>query len=302
MEPFFQATTVGRDPLYCDISKADNKYFLKARTLVETMWEECGQFLDPDLIDRATKDDFYTVWWELYLTYVLKRAGISLVPMKERVREKKGVPDLLARSPRTWIEAVMPTPGDGPDGLIEPPEGKAYSVPTDLIALRLCSAIQCKMDKFSHYLEHRVIQPGDATIIALSGARLPFRFTEQQVPSIVRALYGLGSLVLVLDLATRQRRDMSIEYRDRVLKQSNAEVPTNAFLRKESAHISAVIYSPSDCVNHPPQPGVEFVLVHNPNALVPIHESWLRGADQYWLEEDFTRVRWTRGEDVLQHG
>jgi hypothetical protein len=42
MEAFFQAAAIGRDPLFCKIREAGNSHLLKARTLVETMWRECG--------------------------------------------------------------------------------------------------------------------------------------------------------------------------------------------------------------------------------------------------------------------
>jgi hypothetical protein len=58
------------------------------------------------------------------------------------------------------------------------------------------------------------------------------------------------------------------------------------FLQENSAHVSAVLYSPCDCANHPPRPGEEFILVRNPNALVSIPEKWLPFGDQYCLAGD----------------
>lgn len=254
------------------------------------MWADCAQFLDPDVLERATKSDFYAVWWELYLAYALKRTEVPLVARKDRATEKEA-PDLLAESPRVWLEAVMPEPGSGADQLSEPPPGKVYSVPTDAFVLRLCNVTQNKMGKYAGYIEKGMILPGDATIIAISGGRLPFRFAELETPSIVRALFGVGWPVVEIDRATRKIVDGFVEHRNHVVKQSNERVSTDVFLRKESAHVSAVLYSASDCVNHPARPGDDFILVHNPNALVPVPETWLSVGAQYWIEEGFRIIR-----------
>jgi len=51
-------------------------------------------------------------------------------------------------------------------------------------------------------LKDGTIQPGEPAIIAVSGARLPFRFSEGPVPSIVRAVCAVGNLVLEIDRLT----------------------------------------------------------------------------------------------------
>src|SRR5258708_1309526 len=290
MNGFFQPTDVVRDRLYCDIRSAPNRYFRKAQRLTERMWASCAPFIDQNALERAKNDDFYAVWWELYVAYALCCAGVSLVPRKERApRVGRGRPDLLTANPRIWIEAVMPHAGSGPDALSEPPVGKVFSVPTEAYVLRLRTAMQEKVSKFEQYLNDGTINPGDATIIAVSGARLPFRFNEQPIPSIVRAVCAVGSVVLEIDLATRKRLGASVEFRDHVLKKSSARVPTDLFLQQESAHVSAVLYTASDCVNHPRNLGSDFILVHNPNAILPIPESWLPVGEQYWIEDHVLR-------------
>lgn len=283
MTGFFRGTDIASDRLYSNIKSASNRYFRKAHRLTERMWASCGQFVDADAPVRA-RNDFYAVWWELYLAYALSCAGISLLPSKERPRRRgKGRPDLLATNPRIWIEAVMPHPGTGPDALSEPALGEVYTVPLEGIVLRLRTAIQEKVSKLRHYLEDGTISACDAAIIAVSGGRLPFRFNGYPIPDIVRAVCAVGSLAVELDLATKKRVETYVEFRDHVLKKSNAAVPTNLFLQKESAHVSAVLYGSSDCVNYPRRPGTEFTLVHNPNATVPLPDTWLPLGRQYWI-------------------
>src|SRR5712692_1497671 len=291
MREFFQNPEVADDPVYRRVCKTDTSLpeaqvlLEQARGFVERMWEACGQFIDSDAPERA-RQEFNPVWWELYLAYCLHNAGISLVARADRIHQGPGRPDLLTENPRVWIEAVMPKSGDGPDALVEPPPGKVFRVPTDAYVLRLLTAIQEKARKFKNYIEEGTIPSGDATIIAVSGGRLPFRYTEPPIPSIARALLGVGSPVLEIDAATKTVAGHYVEHRDQIEKQSGSLVPTDVFLRKEYAHVSAVLYSSSDCVNHPQKPGQDFILIYNPNALVRVPNGWLLVGDQYWIEAD----------------
>lgn len=271
------------DPMYCKICEASNPHTFKARLFFEQIQETCGQFLGSDLADRAT-EDFQAVWWELYLAYALDNAGIPLVTRANRTHPEKGS-DLLTENPRIWLEAVMPKSGDGPDALSEPLPGKEFTVPIDDFVLRLRTAIARKISKFRRYFEDGKISLGDAAIVAVSGGRLPFRFVEGPIPNIVRAVLGVGSPVLEIDRATKKIVGRSVEDRDHVLKKSGSPVDTDVFLQDASAHVSAVLYSSADCVNHPMTPGSDFVLVHNPKAFVPIAHRWLPIGNEYWIDK-----------------
>jgi hypothetical protein len=286
MGGFFQGPAIANERLYADIELAPNRYLRKARRLTERIWSRCGQFVDPDAPERARTVDFYPVWWELYLAYALSAAGVSLVPRKDRPRDAgKGRPDLLAVNPRVWIEAVMPQPGNGADALIEASAEGVFEVPAETFVLRLATALREKFDKVSRYIEDGTIPMSDATIIAISGGRLPFRFQEYPIPNIVRALCGVGFLGMELDVQSRRRLGAYVEFRDHIDKKSKSPVPTDLFLKKESAHVSAVLYSSADCVNYPRRPGMEFVLVHNPKASVPLPSSWLPLGEQYRIQD-----------------
>jgi hypothetical protein len=285
MVGFFYGAAVAKERLYADIVQGPNRYLRKARRLTELMWSSSGQFVDANAPLRAWADDFYPVWWELYLAYALSEAGVSLVPSKEHPRNQgKGRPDLIANSPRVWIEAVMPQPGTGTDALIEPAAQGVFEVAADGFVLRLATALREKFDKVLRYIEEGTIPMSDAAIVAISGGRLPFHFQDYPIPNIVRALCGVGFLSTELDVQSRRRLGNYVEFRDHVDKKSKSPVPTDLFLQKESAHISAVLYSCADCVNYPRRPGMEFILVHNPNARVPLPCSWLPLGEQYWIQ------------------
>lgn len=283
MARFFGKFDSVADPLYLKVKQASTPPLVEARAFVEEMWASCEQFLESNSARRAASE-FYPVWWELYLAYSLHNAGITLVPTTDHPRQGKGHPDLLAEFPRVWIEGVMPRPGDGPDAVVGAPLGKVYTVPTDAQLLRLRAAIEEKARKFRRYVEDGTVSSADATLIAVSGARLPYRFNELPIPGVVRAVLGTGNLTLEIDPARRKIVGSFLEHQDHVVKKSGSPVTTDIFLQKEFAYISGVLYSPSDCVNHPKRPGEELILVHNRNADVRLPGSWLLVGDQYWVE------------------
>jgi hypothetical protein len=121
---------------------------------------------------------------------------------------------------------------------------------------------------------------------------LPYRYSEAVVPRIVRAVFGIGDLVLEFDRATTKCVGRHLGYKDEVKKLSEKAVKTDAFLRDECSHVSAVIYSPPCWVHHPSTPGAEFVMVHNPHATTPLPDGWFRFGDEYWF--DGSELRQTR--------
>jgi hypothetical protein len=272
---FFQSTDAS-EGLYSKIADAPNRYLRKARRLTERMWATCGQYVDADAPDRARTDDFCPVWWELYIAYALSRAGILFVPRKDRPsRRGFGCPDLLSEHPRIWIEAVMPRAGTGADALSEPPAEGAFDIPLDNFILRLATVIEDKAATLERYIKEGTISGTDATVIAVSGGRLPFHFQEYAIPNIVRTVFGVGFLALELDIEKGKSVGTHVEFRDHIKKKSTAAVSTTFFLKEESAHVSAVLYSSSNFVDYPRRPGAEFILVHNPHASVPLVDTWL---------------------------
>jgi hypothetical protein len=283
----FQQDQAASDPLYSKIAYAANQYDGDAHQFTETLWNSCSHIIESDAPERARKHDFYSVWWELYLAYALSQTGISFVANNARPKVVgKGRPDLLAENPRVWIEAVMPQSGDGPDALTEPVCGGVYSVPLEGLTLRLITAIRSKATVIQTYMEEGTISRSDTTIIAVSGGRLPisFRFNGYPVPDPVRAVYGVSYLAMEFDIQSMEQTGTSVQVCGEALKKSRSPVATDFFLQSESSHVSAVLYSYADCVNYGRVPGSEFILVHNPQARVPLPKNWLRLGRQYSLE------------------
>jgi hypothetical protein len=94
----------------------------------------------------------------------------------------------------------------------------------------------------------------------------------------------VGNLVFDIALPTREIVSHSVEHRDEVEKKSGTVINTDPLLDAAYAHISAVIYSASDWVNHPEKPGIEFTVIHNERANVKLPHGWLQIGDEYWRE------------------
>ena len=102
------------DEIYRIIRDDSNDRSVEARELVESLWREVRDYLDPDVPKQAAVD-FGARFWEVYLAWTLLSNGTQLVPHRERPdRGQRGGPDLLTQD-GVWIEATLATPGKGPN-------------------------------------------------------------------------------------------------------------------------------------------------------------------------------------------
>ena len=282
MEPFFKP---GNFPccIYRRTRDETDEYNTRGREFIEALWQECAAFLDPDALKRAA-DYMPPVFWELYLAHTLKSSGVSLQPMARTKQNKKG-PDLFATNPDVWIEAIMPELGKGPDAMEYPPRGG--EAPVGRFILRLTAAFHDKARKMTEYMKSGLIQPGQATVIAISAAMLPNAIGEGDVPRILQAILGVGNLVFRVARRTGKIISRSVEHRDKIEKQSGKPINTAPFLDPAYSHISAVVYSPCDWVNHPEKPGSDFTVIYNENANISLPHGWLQQVgEEYWRECD----------------
>jgi hypothetical protein len=164
--------------------------------------------------------------------------------------------------------------------------GVVYDVPVDSFILRLRSAFETKAHAMTEYKKAGLIQPGQATVIAISGAVLPNPIGEGPVPRILKAMLGVGNLVVDVDRRTGQIVGHSVQHRDEVEKRSGTVISTAPLLDPAYSQISAVMYSPCTWVTHPEKPGNDFTVIHNENANVKLPHGWLQVGDEYWREGD----------------
>jgi hypothetical protein len=286
---FFEPEPAG-DPRYAILRSDDLPIIASARSFVESMWQECGAFLDPDLPTRAARG-FLPVFWELYVAYTLHSRGIELVPRARRSPARQG-PDLLASSGRIWIEATLPTSGKGVDAVPDPPgEGFAWRIPDDQMKLRLRNAIEEKHNRFKEYEARGWVHPADPAVIAIGGAGLTLRHGELTIPRIVRSVLPIGHEQVHLSTESFEVTGHSFEYRATVAKVSGEPIRTDVFLDPAYSRISAILYSGADEINRPPMPGADFTIVRNPLASAPLPPGWLPFVWEYWVEGDLLHRR-----------
>jgi hypothetical protein len=167
-----------------------------------------------------------------------------------------------------------------------PKMGVVYDAQADSFILRLRSGFEAKARRMTEYMKAGLILPGQASVIAISGAMLPNPIGEGPVPRILKAVLGVGNLILDIDRSTHQAVDHAVEHRDEVRKKSGTVISTAPFLDPAYEHVSAVVYSPYNWVTHPENPGADLTLVHNEKATVKLPHGWLQNGDEYWREGD----------------
>lgn len=281
-----------RDRIYVNLRDSPHEDKVKGREYLELLWQEASPYVDSDARKKATSD-LAAVFWELYLTYALKSAGKDLVPRNDLGYTNNKGPDLFAKNPDVWLEAVAVRCGEGQDA-IQPPIMKEISPGVkmsevsnynpDSVVLRLRSVIQDKSKIIQGYIANGIIQPGQATVIAVSGVALPWSHKNKgnPIPEIVRAVYPANDPGLLINRKTKAVNGTYVEHRDSIKKISGAEVATDIFLGSEFKHISAVLYGEADWVSHPASPGAEFKTVHNLMADTPLPDGWFPGGDEWW--------------------
>lgn len=274
----FTALPANASPAYRNLRDGTSEMCRSGRQHCEDMWRDferlgdCHQFLAE--FPTRTHDR----WFEMYVAVSLLRVGLDV-----RCPSPPG-PDVLLSMDgrRIWIEATCPTGGAPglPDSVEHPRAARAgepaevYSVPHDRISLRIRSALEAKQAAFRRYIEQGIVQACDALVIAINAHAIPHAWPDMD-DMMVRAFYGVGHRVLVIDRDTRQIVDRRREQLVSIAKRRTGEpVGVLPLVGGSMPHISAVLGSAEDVVNRPRRLGDWFVLYPNLAAATP----WDEGA------------------------
>jgi hypothetical protein len=111
-------------------------------------------------------------------------------------KTKQKGPDICLKvnSTWTWIEAIAPSGGEGPDAIFKPElevgQVQWFHVPDEKIILRYLAATITKCNGYITYLNDKVIKIGDPYIIAVNGRRVPYSNLDldDDIPYIVKVL------------------------------------------------------------------------------------------------------------------
>lgn len=152
----------------------DLGHLARVKIFIEHLGAAYRPSSDPHFLEDAKKH-FHHRTWELYLWHVLKQHGFD--------PQKSGSvgPDFyfMSGEERTWVEAVAPGRGIGPDAvpklrtfnemLEAGEEAIAQQVPEEVIILRFTQAIRYKLMKYAEYRSKGIVRSDDRFIIAING-------------------------------------------------------------------------------------------------------------------------------------
>ena len=272
----FLRTDEGEHPLYARIR--DDPRGKEHLDHLEAMWSDYRDFA-PKGFRRKLQFEFYTRWWEMYLTLGLVRLGFDVTSS----RSDKG-PDLFLEvaGTRLWIEAVAPSIGTTSDCVPEPIMNGFGHFPKRECLLRLTQGLEGKQQALAQYMQKSTIRPEDCCIIAISACNLNQfgSLLDWPCPAPLALLAGVGHMVVTLDGS----REPYCAQQKSISRDSGSPVDTAMFDREEFRVVSAVLYSKPDPLNAPPLPESSFSLFLNPRAIrhVPVEVSATMEA---WVEE-----------------
>lgn len=261
---------------------------------MRTVCDLAEPYLDEGRANVAPRDGEHALFWEAYLVAALLDRGHALAQRSTK-RKRNGGPDIQIGNVNAWVEAVTATRGTGPDAVPEidtDPKSPARVVPDRQILLRITNAIDDKLKAFGRYRRKGWVGADEPFVIAVNGAAVPTARLESTVPRIVRAVLGIGQLVVTIDRRTLRAVDEHHAAMPAVRKESGSSVETVLFRDARYAGISAVVWGTADVWNRPDFFGRDLVVVHNPYASNPLPRGWFREGVEFWTENGETELRW----------
>lgn len=288
---FFDLPSSEDETAYGSLCTPRSTFHQRVRDFIEVLYARNHAFVGSDIRFNARKQ-LEPCFWELYLADALRMHRVALVPRAHR--GGAAGPDFFTSTPRIWIEAVAPGPGNGPDRVPSFDCDKvAREVPDEQIKLRYLAAIDEKRRKLSGYLASGIVLETDPFVIALNGGSTTMS-GDFDPPRIIRTLLGIGWPVLHVDPRTGEATGQSWGQKNNVRKRNGATVAATGFLTGDLALVSAVLFSNATPWNATPdpdwpgtgQPGCDFVVVHNPMAANRLPVGCLPANTEYRIDQN----------------
>ena len=241
-------------------------------TYVRDLWADYRQ-LDVDdrdhVVRQLVNDDDEQFWqrlWELQLGSHFRRIGHKTPSPKKGPDFRFDVDGLTV-----WVEAISPGPRDIPAAWFQFPQtgvGTTYDTPNAEMLLRWTGAFRNKREKYKTYAADGTTAPGEACVIAISGAQLsnfwPASHGISQMPWCVEVVFPIGPLQVEF-LAGRDDTKWGHAERYEVRNKSGQPVSLYPFISPECSGISALITSDTACS---PDLTLPLYIAHNPLANV----------------------------------
>lgn len=273
----------------------DHEFKRSMRDALEDAWQRCGHLCpEGDEFVKRFQLEFLARSWELWLIAVLSGAGLALE------RPPARGPDVLIRlrsGARVWIEAVVPTSGgDGTADRVwqrRPEERGPFSGPRcDQVALRYLSAVRDKLSKLEAYRTAGIISDGDACLVALNqGAIIDSDLCDVEVPLLARAVFGIGSPVVVVPLYGEGETHVKTPLISEFSKANGAQVPATQFLDGSASGISGVLFAANAVWNLTWEASRSLSMIHNPSAAVPLESGTITTGCELWVRDGLLQHR-----------
>ena len=255
----------------------------------ESLWERFRPYADDHFLEEARRQ-FHPRFWEMYLTVAFLDRGFELR------RHRDGGPEfgIDIEGRRYWFDAIAPTSGEGPDAVPDDLTTKGGFVPTQKIILRYTSALATKREKWKKDLARGRVSASDGYIVAINDRGIDgYAWAGGEMPYVVKALYGLGDIVVSISLETNKIVDSRHAHRPTIAKASGTGVSSQSFVARECPEVSAVLYSSVNAANYPQRLGDTFMILHNCEPTVPLPRASLKFAREYAVDgEHLAMTKW----------
>lgn len=284
------------DRAYCNLRDVDHCAEWKA--YCEWLWKRYAPYADPHFLQEIRRQ-FHPRFWEMYLAVTFLDRGYTLH------RHNDGGPEfgIDIDGKRYWFDAIAPTAGSGPDAVPNDVQYRAHFVPTKQMILRYTSALATKRAKWREDLERGRVSEADGFIVAINDRSIPWGWAGAEMPYVVKAVYGLGDIIVTIDTRTAEVIESKHQHRPTIKKASGTEVSSRAFVAGECPEVSAVLYSIVNAANYTPQLGQYFMILHNHEPTIPLPLGALRFGREYWVDGDSLHMRdWAEPEPASVEG
>jgi hypothetical protein len=259
----------------------DRDHLTDTKAVIEQIWSIYAPYADPGFLEDV-KTHFHQRTWEMYVWFVFEHHGFA----PQKISSAGPEFFVMIGSHRFWIEAIAPEKGDAEDAVPLPSIGKVQLVPETKILLRYTNALQKKLNAYTKSRESGRISQEDGYIIAINGWEATGYRPDSKPPLAIKAVFGIGDLVVSVDTTQQTPSQWYHQPRDHVSKKSASPVPTTAFLSMEYEVVSALFYSDIDIgnvVNVPRPLGSEMYYCHNPTAKTLLPRGVFRFCREYWF-------------------
>lgn len=242
----------------------------KEKQWIESLWCQCILYLDTNFW-KDFQIQFAQRSWELYLAATLINRGLKLEKNIDWGPDFKLLD--VQKASVVWIEAVVPTKGDGKDSVPDIVYGDVQRLPEEEMLLRISSGIDIKFKKYEDWIQNGVIKENEPYVIAINICDL--EHADPEISLIFKVLFGIGHLTLrMFSGDDKQKKPEPFWSERKEIKKCNGNAVSMEFFKNKCHNsVSGIIYCNDNILNSPRYPkemGENFIFVHNPLAKNPL--------------------------------